>query len=61
MKDMDNFNRIPTDAIENQKSTEGTPANPEMLVARQQRVAARGVQQRFASFPQLADQLDRTS
>lgn len=45
VKDMDNFNRLVTDTIENQIPAEGTPANSEMLIPWDQGVATRRIQQ----------------
>jgi hypothetical protein len=61
VKDMDDFNRILADAVENQKPADGTPSNAEMLVAWHQWVAARGVQQCFAALSRLANQRECAS
>ena len=55
MENMDDFDRVAPDAVENQKLPEETPANAYMLVARHQRIGPRGVEQRFALFSQLTD------
>jgi len=50
VKDVDHFDRIVADSIENQIAAERTPTNTFMFVARYERIAARRVGKRVALF-----------
>jgi hypothetical protein len=61
MENVDDFDDVGADAIENQIVAKRAPTNPRMFVTRNQWVSARCIRQGFTFFPQFLNECNAAS